>query len=243
MRKVLLALASALVALLAFAATAPAAKHATVTASKSLAKGCQTKFVGRPRHTEVVRALSTAEGLVRARLKSRGDWDVARLRRQDEARGGRLGRLPRQRGRRGLRQQGPAPAGAGVPLRRPRLQRARGGLVPRRAGGRHVRSARRRSSASRPRRAPGQAAPADARPGPDRERRRRTRSRSCSTASRTPRSCRRPSSTTRCGWRTSPSAWRPAAGRPALLDRAGGRQRAAERAAPATATWPTSSSS
>jgi hypothetical protein len=77
MRKLVVALTSAFAALLAFAATAPAAKHATVTASKSLAKGCQAKFVGQSRHTDVVRATSTARGLVRARLQSRGDWDVA----------------------------------------------------------------------------------------------------------------------------------------------------------------------
>jgi zinc carboxypeptidase len=73
MRKVLVALAGALVAMLAVAAAAPAA---TVTASKSVAKGCHTKFVGNRAHTDVVRARATAEGLVRARLKSRGDWDI-----------------------------------------------------------------------------------------------------------------------------------------------------------------------
>jgi hypothetical protein len=77
MRKLVVALTSALAALLAFAAAAPAAKQATVTASKSVAKGCQTKFFGGTRHSDVVRATSTARGLVRARLTSRGDWDVA----------------------------------------------------------------------------------------------------------------------------------------------------------------------
>ncbi len=77
MRKLVVALASAVAALLAFAAAAPAAKHATVTASKSVAKGCQKKFFGGTRHSDVVRATSTARGLVRARLSSRGDWDVA----------------------------------------------------------------------------------------------------------------------------------------------------------------------
>jgi Zinc carboxypeptidase len=77
MRKLVVALASAVAALLAFAAVAPAAKQATVTASKSVAKGCQTKFIGGTRHSDVVRATSTARGLVRARLSSRGDWDVA----------------------------------------------------------------------------------------------------------------------------------------------------------------------
>lgn len=77
MRKLGVALACALVAMLAFAAAAaPAAKRATVTASKSVAKGCHTKFVGNRKHTDIVSAGSTAEGLVRARLKSRGDWDL-----------------------------------------------------------------------------------------------------------------------------------------------------------------------
>jgi Zinc carboxypeptidase len=73
MRKVLVALAGALVSMLAFAAAAPAA---TVTASKSAARGCHTKFVGDRASTDVVRATATAQGLMRARLKSRGDWDV-----------------------------------------------------------------------------------------------------------------------------------------------------------------------
>jgi zinc carboxypeptidase len=49
----------------------------TVTAPTSLAKGCQTKFVGATGHTDLFRARSSATGLVRARLVSRGDWDVA----------------------------------------------------------------------------------------------------------------------------------------------------------------------
>src|SRR5215207_4865486 len=77
MRKLVVALVSASAALLALAAAAPAAQNATVTASKSVAKGCQTKFFGKGAHTAVVRSVSTARGLVRARLQSRGDWDVA----------------------------------------------------------------------------------------------------------------------------------------------------------------------
>jgi len=77
MRKLVVALTGALAALLALAAAAPAAQNATVTASKSVAKGCQTKFFGKRAGTDVVRARSTAQGLVRARLSSRGDWDVA----------------------------------------------------------------------------------------------------------------------------------------------------------------------
>ena len=71
MRKAVLALAFALVSLLAFATTAPAAKRMTVTAPASLAKGCQSGYVGAGRHTDVVRATSNATGLVRARLTSR----------------------------------------------------------------------------------------------------------------------------------------------------------------------------
>jgi hypothetical protein len=61
---------------LVLAATATAAKPATVTASKNVAKGCHTKFVGDRAHTDVVRATSGVEGLLQARLKGRGDWDL-----------------------------------------------------------------------------------------------------------------------------------------------------------------------
>src|SRR5215212_1408334 len=77
MRKAVLALACALLSMLAFATAASVAKRATVTAPSSLAKGCQDRYVGAGRHTDVVRATSSATGLVRARLTSRGDWDVA----------------------------------------------------------------------------------------------------------------------------------------------------------------------
>jgi hypothetical protein len=77
MRKSVVALFSAVVALLAFAAAAPAAEQATMTASKSVAKGCQTKFLGNSKSTDLMRVVSTSRGLVRARLQSRGDWDVA----------------------------------------------------------------------------------------------------------------------------------------------------------------------
>ena len=86
-----------------FAATAPAAKHATVTASKSVAKGCHTKFVGNRQHTDVVRARVDRRGPGPRPAEEPRRLGRRRLRRQDEARGGRLGRLPRQRGRRGLR--------------------------------------------------------------------------------------------------------------------------------------------
>jgi len=55
---------------------ASAATRAAVSASASKARGCHTKFVGDRAHTDVVRVTSSAEGLLRARLKSRGDWDL-----------------------------------------------------------------------------------------------------------------------------------------------------------------------
>ena len=80
--------------------------------------------------------------------------------------------LPRQRAGRGLRPQGPAPAGPGLPLRRPRLDRAPVRvLLPHEAEaqGRRQDADRRRVHADARR----QAAPPDARPRPDRARRRR----------------------------------------------------------------------
>jgi hypothetical protein len=59
-----------------FAAGASAATKATVTASKAVAKGCHTKFVGNRARTDILRTKATAEGLLRARLKGRGDWDL-----------------------------------------------------------------------------------------------------------------------------------------------------------------------
>ena len=69
-------LAGLLAVSLVLAAGASAAKRAVVSASKSSARACHTKFVGDRAHTDVVRATASADGLVRARLKSRGDWDV-----------------------------------------------------------------------------------------------------------------------------------------------------------------------
>ncbi len=58
-------------------AAATGASAATrVTASSAKARGCHTSFVGDRAHTDVMRVTSTAEGLLRARLKSRGDWDL-----------------------------------------------------------------------------------------------------------------------------------------------------------------------
>ena len=76
MRKGILALVCALAGTLLFAVGASAARQATVSASKSVAKACHTKYFGKTSHTGVLRARSGATGLVRARLKSRGDWDV-----------------------------------------------------------------------------------------------------------------------------------------------------------------------
>ena len=69
-------LAGLLAVSLVLAAGASAAKRAVVSASKSSARACHTKFVGDRTNTDVVRATAGADGLVRARLKSRGDWDV-----------------------------------------------------------------------------------------------------------------------------------------------------------------------
>jgi len=73
MRKGILALVCALAGTLLFAVGASAARQATVSASKSVAKACHTKYFGKTSHTGVLRARSGATGLVRARLKSRGD--------------------------------------------------------------------------------------------------------------------------------------------------------------------------
>jgi hypothetical protein len=68
---------AALVCALSFSATAAAAAtRATVTADKARAKACHTNFVGDRASTDVVRTTSGADGLVQARLKSRGDWDL-----------------------------------------------------------------------------------------------------------------------------------------------------------------------
>src|SRR6185295_3606094 len=49
---------------------------AVVSAGTAAAKGCHTRFVGRTGRTAVVRARASADGLVRARLSARGDWDL-----------------------------------------------------------------------------------------------------------------------------------------------------------------------
>ena len=68
--------AALLCGMLVIAAAASAATRATVRASASKARGCHTKFVGDRAHPDVLRVTSSAEGLLRARLKSRGDWDL-----------------------------------------------------------------------------------------------------------------------------------------------------------------------
>jgi hypothetical protein len=55
---------------------AAAAKRVTVSASKAARKGCHTHYVGNRARTDVVRARASETGLVRARLRSRGDWDL-----------------------------------------------------------------------------------------------------------------------------------------------------------------------
>ena len=61
---------------LVLASTASAATRATVNASKSSARGCHTAFVGDRAHTDVVRVTAKRGGLMRARLRGSGDWDL-----------------------------------------------------------------------------------------------------------------------------------------------------------------------
>ena len=65
-----------LVASIAAGASSAAVKRAHVTVSKAQAKGCHTHYVGRSKRTAVVRATAPATGLVRARLRSRADFDL-----------------------------------------------------------------------------------------------------------------------------------------------------------------------
>ncbi len=68
---------SFLLVLSAFAAASSAAvKRAEVTASKAAAKGCHTNYAGRTKRTAVIRATAPGTGLVRARLRSRADFDL-----------------------------------------------------------------------------------------------------------------------------------------------------------------------
>jgi hypothetical protein len=59
------------------AVPAGAATKAKMSAGKALDRGCHARFVGDRAHTDVIRTRASDTGLVRARLKSRGDWDVA----------------------------------------------------------------------------------------------------------------------------------------------------------------------
>ena len=68
--------ATLLSGVLVIATAASAATRATVTASAAKARACHKNFVGNRAHTDVVRVASTEGGLLRARLKSRGDWDL-----------------------------------------------------------------------------------------------------------------------------------------------------------------------
>ena len=74
--RVAIVLAAVLSGLLVITAAATAATRTTVTASANKARACHTNFVGNRAHTDVVRATSSAQGLLRVRLKSRGDWDL-----------------------------------------------------------------------------------------------------------------------------------------------------------------------
>jgi Zinc carboxypeptidase len=74
--RVAIVLATVLSGLLVITAAASAATRTTVTASANKARACHTNFVGNRAHTDVVRATSSVQGLLRVRLKSRGDWDL-----------------------------------------------------------------------------------------------------------------------------------------------------------------------
>lgn len=74
--RVAIVLAAVLSGLLVITAAASAATRTTVTASANKAHACHTNFVGNRASTDVVRATSSAQGLLRVRLKSRGDWDL-----------------------------------------------------------------------------------------------------------------------------------------------------------------------
>ena len=64
---------------------------------KAAAKGCHTHYAGRAARTGTLRVTAAATGLVRARLRSRGDWDLGGVRREDEALRGRARRPSRGR--------------------------------------------------------------------------------------------------------------------------------------------------
>ena len=210
MRKGILALRCALAGtLLAFAA-APRRRSKRRSRRRSRSPRVVRPSTSADRSsTDVLRARSSATGPGPRPAEQPRRLGRRRLRRQDQARRGRLVRIPRQRAGRGLRPQGPAPAGPGLPLCRPRLDRAgdacRSSTSRRRTGRQDADRQRLHADARR------QAASPDARPGPDRERRRELdRGRALRRAGRSA-SCRRPSSTTRFGWRTSTSACRPTA--------------------------------
>ena len=63
-------------ATLVLAAPAQAAVKRTVKDSDAKARSCFKRYLGDRAGTEVVRATASQTGLVRARLKGRGDWDV-----------------------------------------------------------------------------------------------------------------------------------------------------------------------
>ena len=55
----------------------PPPSATTLTASKAAKKGCHTRYAGRSARTGTLRVTGGATGLLQARLKSRGDWDLA----------------------------------------------------------------------------------------------------------------------------------------------------------------------
>ena len=54
-----------------------ASKRATVSVKGAAAKGCHTRYVGRSTRTTVLRSVAPGTGLVRVRLASRSDFDLA----------------------------------------------------------------------------------------------------------------------------------------------------------------------
>ena len=72
-------------------ASAQAAEQ--VSATKTAERSCHQRYLGATKSTDVTRTTAPATGLVRARLSGKGDWDLARLRRQLAALRRRLGRL------------------------------------------------------------------------------------------------------------------------------------------------------
>ena len=71
------ALTLAAVGAVASAPAGAATKRATLSASEAAGKGCHTRYAGRSARTATLRVTSSQTGLLQARLRSRGDWDLA----------------------------------------------------------------------------------------------------------------------------------------------------------------------